>query len=106
LFQLPDELLGHTDVTAYKIITTDDRRAIQYRFSSFHKDEINKQVKDLMMNNVNKSSNSLNSPVWVVPKKSDTQSNKKWRMVRDFRVLNEKTTEDACPLPNIRYWRY
>jgi len=46
-------------------------------------------VKDLMMNNVIKPSYSLyNSPVWVIPKKSDSQGNKKWRMAIDFRALN------------------
>jgi len=41
---LPDEPLNHTDVTAHKIVTIDDRpiNTKQYRFSSF-KDEINKQ---------------------------------------------------------------
>jgi len=63
---LLDELLGYTDVTAHKIVTTDDKpiNTKQYRFSLFHKDEINKQVKDLMMNNVIKPLNSpYNSPL-------------------------------------------
>jgi len=44
LFWLPNEPLNHTDVTAHKIVTIDDRfiNTKQYRFSSF-KDEINKQ---------------------------------------------------------------
>jgi len=34
LFQLPDEPLGHTDITAYKITITDNRpiNTKQYRF--------------------------------------------------------------------------
>jgi len=36
-----------------------------------------------------------------VPKKDDSQGNKKWRLVIDFRALNEKTIRDAYPLPNI-----
>jgi len=55
LFRLSDELLGHTDVNANKIVTIDDK---QYRFPAFDKDEINKQVKDLMMSDVIKPSNS------------------------------------------------
>lgn len=42
-----------------------------------------------------------NFPVWVVPKKPDSQGNKRWRMVINFRKLNEKTIGDAYPLPNI-----
>jgi len=58
LFQLPDKPLGYTDITAYKIVTTDDRTISikQYRFPPFHKDEINKQVEDLMKNDVIKPS--------------------------------------------------
>jgi len=104
LFRLTDEPLGHTDVTAHRIATIDDRPVStkQYRFPPIHKDEINRQVKDLLENDVIKASDSLyNSPVWVVPKKSDSKGNKRWRMVIDFRALNEKTIQDACPFPNI-----
>jgi hypothetical protein len=37
----------------------------------------------------------------VVPKKEDASGEKKWRMVEDFRKLNEKTVGDAYPLPYI-----
>jgi len=44
LFRLRDELLGHTKVIRYKIVTIDDRliNTKQYRFPAFHKNEINK----------------------------------------------------------------
>jgi len=59
-------------------------------------------VEGLMKNDVIKLSNSpYNSPIWVVSKKPDSQGNKRWRMVIDFRALNEKLIEDAYPLPNI-----
>ncbi|KAL6420931.1 hypothetical protein ACFW04_013610 [Cataglyphis niger] len=35
------------------------------------------------------------------PPKPDSQGNKRWRMVIDYRSLNEKTIGDAYPLPNI-----
>ena len=47
------------------------------------------------------SESPYNSPLWVVPKKPDSQGNKRWRMVIDYRQLNEKTVGDAYPLPNI-----
>jgi len=40
-------------------------------------------------------------PVWIVPKKPDSKGNKRWRMVLDFRDLNDKIVGDAYPLPNI-----
>jgi len=110
LFRLPDQSLGHTDVTAHKIVTTDNRlvNTKQYRFPPIHKDEINKQVKELLDNDIIKASNSpYNSPVWVVPiyrsltKKPDSKGNKRWRMVIDYCTLNEKTIGDAYLLPNI-----
>lgn len=36
-----------------------------------------------------------------MPKKEDSTGNKRWRMVLDFRALNDKTVGDAYPLPNI-----
>jgi hypothetical protein len=74
----------------------------QYRFPVVHKDEINKQVNELLDQNIIKPSKSpYNTPVWIVPKKPDSKGNKRWRMVLDFRNLNDKTIGDAYPLPNI-----
>jgi len=35
------------------------------------------------------------------PEKKNSKENKRWRMVLDFRALNEKTVGDAYLLPNI-----
>lgn len=104
LFRLPDDKLACTTTVAHKITTTDDSpiNIKQYRFPPIHKDEINKQVKDLLNNDTIKPSDSpYNSPLWIVPKKPDSKGNKRWRMVIDYRMLNEKTVGDAYPLPNI-----
>lgn len=42
-----------------------------------------------------------NSPLWVVPKKSDASGQRKWRVVTDYRKLNNFTVGDSFPLPNI-----
>ena len=47
------------------------------------------------------SQSPYNTPVWNVPKKPDSKGNIKWRMVLDFRKLNEKTIGNSYPLPNI-----
>lgn len=47
------------------------------------------------------SDSPYNAPVWVVPKKSDASGKKKWRIVIDFRKLNEVTDQDAYHLHNI-----
>jgi len=36
-----------------------------------------------------------------IQKKEDLKRNKRWRMVLDFRALNDKTIDNAYPLPNI-----
>ena len=42
-----------------------------------------------------------NSPLWVVPKKSDNSGRKKWIIVINYRALNEMTVSDKFPIPNI-----
>lgn len=104
IFRLPQDQLVGTTATAHRIITTDALpvHTKQYRFPPIHKEEINKQVQDLLDNNIiQPSSSPYNSPLWVVPKKEDSKGNKRWRMVIDYRALNEKTIGDAYPLPNI-----
>ncbi|XP_050462030.1 uncharacterized protein LOC126857007 [Cataglyphis hispanica] len=103
-FHLPDDSLGATNATQHSIPTTDEIpiHTKQYRFPPVHKNEINKQVNELLFNDlIEYSTSPYNSPVWIVPKKPDSQGNKRWRMVIDYRSLNEKTIGDAYPLPNI-----
>lgn len=62
--------------------------------------EINSQVKKMLDDGIIEPSVShFNSPILLVPKKSD--SGKKWRLVIDFRQLNRKILPDKFPLPRI-----
>jgi hypothetical protein len=47
------------------------------------------------------STSPWNSPILVIPKKPDASAKKKWRIVVDFRKLNEVTIGDSFPLPAI-----
>lgn len=47
------------------------------------------------------SQSSYNSPVWVVPKKSGPDGERKFRVVIDYRGINAITVIDHFPLPNI-----
>jgi len=103
-FYIPNEYLGKTHVLTHKIVTTDSMpvHTKQYRFPPIHREEITHQVNQLLAKDIVKPSNSpYNSPIWIVPKKPDSSGNKRWRMVVDYRRLNEKTIGDAYPLPNI-----
>lgn len=104
IFRAPSDKLAYTNVVKHRVPTTDEMpiHTKQYRFPAIHKEEINKQIKDLLDNEVIQPSVSpYNSPLWIVPKKPDSKGNKRWRMVIDYRQLNEKTIGDAYPLPNI-----
>lgn len=103
-FRLQGDPLTHTTVLKHKINTTDDKpvHQRQYRHPPEHNDVVIEQSKELLENGTISPSNSpYNSPVWVVPKKPDSNGNRRWRMVIDYRALNEKTIGDAYPLPNI-----
>jgi len=84
LFRLPDEPLGHYSQDFQSLRQTGKYQAIP--FSPIHKDEINKQIKDLLENDLIKAFDTpYNTPVWVVPKKPYSKGNKRWRMVIDIR---------------------
>lgn len=103
-FHLPEDSLPCTDAAQHYIPTTDNVpiHVKQYRYPPVHREEINRQVKDLLQKDIIQASKSpYNSPLWIVPKKEDSQGLKRWRLVIDYRALNEKTIGDAYPLPNI-----
>ena len=47
------------------------------------------------------SSSPWNSPILVLPKKLDSSSKRKWRVLVDFRKLNDVTVGDSFPIPVI-----
>ena len=104
LFLLEGDELPGTTLTQHQIPTVDDVPIFQkqYRYPPIHKAEVRKQISKLLENGIiSPCSSSYNSPLWIVPKKGDKNGNKKWRLVIDFRALNEKTVGDAYPLPRI-----
>ena len=73
-----------------------------YRYPNCYKDEVQTQIKKLLEDDIIRHSYSpWSSPVWIVPKKPDASGKKKFRMVIDYRKLNEKTIDDKYPIPNI-----
>ena len=73
-----------------------------YRQPPTYKEEVNQQVNAMLEQGIIRPSSSpWSSPVHLVPKKMDKSGKQKWRMVIDYRKLNEKTINDKYPLPNI-----
>jgi hypothetical protein len=71
-----------------------------YWLPELEREEVRKQVEEFRDRGIVTESHSrCNIPLLAVPKKSDTTSEKQWRLVIDFRKLNEKTVGNAYPLP-------
>ncbi|KAB0793022.1 hypothetical protein PPYR_12642 [Photinus pyralis] len=104
IFHVDGDKLTYTDSIKHSIPTSSQTpvNTKTYRFPAIHKEEVNKQVNKMLEDNVIEPSYSpWNSPIWVVPKKSDASGTKKWRIVVDYRKLNDITIGDSFPLPNI-----
>lgn len=104
IFHLPDDELTSTNSIEHEINVTDPNPIFTkpYRYPEIHKSEVNKQINKMLKQGIVEPSTSpWSSPLWIVPKKIDASGEKKWRIVVDYRKLNEVTVGDAYPLPNI-----
>lgn len=104
IFHKEDKTLTFTNGIKHSIKTKDDVpvHSKSYRYPFCHKEEVQRQIMKMLEQGIIRHSNSpWSSPVWVVPKKMDASGQKKWRLVIDYRKLNEKTVEDRYPIPNI-----
>lgn len=96
--------LTFTNAVKHKIRTVDNEAIFckSFRYPHNLKTEIQNQIQKLLDNKIIRPSISpYSSPVWIVPKKIDSSGKRKWRLVIDYRKLNEKTIEDKYPLPRI-----
>jgi hypothetical protein len=68
-----------------------------YHYSPTQKDEIERQVKEILANGIIRAShNPFPSPVILVKKKDGS-----WRFCVDYRQLNNITVKDKYPLPIV-----
>lgn len=96
--------LTFTNVIKHEIRTVDHApiSAKTYRYPYIHKSEVQHQIQEMLENNIIRPSHSpYSAPVWVVPKKMDASGKQKWRLVIDYRKLNEVTIDDKYPIPNM-----
>lgn len=104
IFFYEDTKLTFTNQVKHKINTIDEIpvHSKTYRYPYIHKAEVEKQISKMLDDGIIQPSNSpWSSPIWIVPKKQDASGKQKWRIVVDYRKLNEKTIDDRYPLPNI-----
>jgi len=104
IFFLPGDTLTMTNAGFHHIPLKTDSQPVNvksYRLPYSAKMEINSQVEKMFKDGIVENSKSpFNSPLLVVPKKSNDET-KRWRVVVDFRRLNDLTINDTFPLPNI-----
>ena len=99
IFFKEGDLLSFTSQVKHRIFTENDVPIFtkSYRYPEIHRREVDRQIRDMLYQGIISESDSpYNSPIWVVPKK-----NQEWRLVVDYRKLNEKTIDDKFPIPNI-----
>lgn len=104
VFYVEGENLSSVCKYQHKIPTINDIPVYSrtYRFPEVHKDEVEKQVSEMLESGIiTKSCSPYNAPIWVVPKKIDNSGEQKWRVVIDYRKLNDVTIEDKFPIPNM-----
>ena len=103
-FYNEEEKLSATTAVTHVIRTKDEDPIYvkNFRYPYALKEEIPNQVKKLLKDGIIRPSESpYSSPVWIVPKKPDPSEKRKWRMINDYRKLNDKTIEDKYPLPRM-----
>lgn len=104
LFADPDRKLTFSTVVQAEINTKDDSPVYckSYPYPMALKPEIDRQIEELLRDGIIRPSRSAyNAPVWIVPKKQDASGKTKYRMVIDYRKLNEVTKPDRYPIPEI-----
>lgn len=104
VFYIEGEPLTFTNKIKHRIKTVDEFPVYtkSYRYPYVHRQEVKDQIAKMLDQNIIRPSDSAwSSPIWVVPKKGDASGKTKWRIVVDFRKVNEKTIDDKYPIPNI-----
>ena len=101
VFYLPGDKLTFTTAAEHAIPTPtiDPTRGMNskpYRIPEVHKEEVRRQTDQMLRDDIIEPSTSpWNSPILVIPKKEESSGKRKWRIVVDFRKLNEVTVGDT-----------
>lgn len=98
------DVLTNTNSVVHQIRTTTDEQINSklYRLPNKHEAEVGKQMQEMESQGIiRKSRSRYSSPIIVIEKKKDNSNIQKFRIVVDYRRLNQITIDDKYPLPNI-----
>lgn len=104
IFHDDNKSLTFSNVNKDRIKTNDENPVYtrSYRYPYIHKSAVQQQVNKMLNENIIRHSHSpWNSPIWIVPKKRDASGIQQWRLVVDYRKLNEKRIDDKYPFSHI-----
>lgn len=105
IFHLSGDKLTATDICQQSIQlkpNVEPAFSKPYRLPQAHKAEINRQITEMLKDGIIEPSQSeWSSPILLVPKKNVSDCKIKWRLVIDYRKVNERIKDDKFPLPNI-----
>lgn len=105
IFYLPGDKLTTTNLYEQTITLKPNTEPVYikpYRLPYAQHSEVKKQIEKMLSEGIIEPTRSeWSSPVLLVPKKSDINNGKKWRLVVDYRKLNNVIEHDKFPLPNI-----
>lgn len=105
VFHLEGDVLSHTDVVQHTIDLKPGSTPIfikQYRIPEGNRAEMNRQIDELYANGIIEPCTSeWNFPLILVAKKPNSRGERQYRLVVDFRKLNEITVPMGFPIPLI-----
>ncbi|CAG5104848.1 Oidioi.mRNA.OKI2018_I69.chr1.g1600.t1.cds [Oikopleura dioica] len=99
VFAVEDEKLGTTDAMSYSIDTGDAAPVASQRYRSPY--YLRKEMKRIIEENVSSGLLEPCSSPWAAPVLLVKKPNGKWRLVCDYRKLNQVTIANQYPLPEI-----
>lgn len=105
VFHLPGDKLTCTNLCKQRLYLKPEATPVykrQYRTPHAHREEITRQVTEMVDNGLAEPSNSeWNSPLLLVPKKLDSSGQKKYRIVIDYRTANSSLQKFQFQIPLI-----